>query len=93
LLVKKLNALSPCKYLTELDVVEQLAQHFDRPLTKGKAEAIDVLANHAKQGHEEEEAPVGTREERWLQRPGPGPRGVQPVRLHRAPKILGPKNF
>ena len=24
---------------------------------------------------------------------GSGPRGVQPVRLHRAPKILGPKNF
>jgi len=50
LLVKKLNSLSPNKNLTELDVVEQLSQHFDRPLTKGKAEAIETLSNHGKQG-------------------------------------------
>ncbi|KAJ1266717.1 hypothetical protein BS78_08G173600 [Paspalum vaginatum] len=27
----------------------ELAQHFDRPLTKGKAEAINTLADHGKQ--------------------------------------------
>jgi len=74
LLVKKLNALSPCKYLTELDVVEQLAQHFDRPLTKGKAEAIDVLANHAKQGTKKKKRQSGgtvapARRRRWWRWP------------------------
>lgn len=49
LLVKKLNALSPKKILTELDVVEQLAQHFEQPLSERKAEAIITLVNHGKQ--------------------------------------------
>jgi hypothetical protein len=48
LLVKKLNSTSDrneLSVLSELEVVEQLSQHFDRPLTKGKAEAIISLAN------------------------------------------------
>jgi hypothetical protein len=49
LLVKKLNALSPKKILTELDVVEQLAQHFEQPLSERKVEAIITLVNHGKQ--------------------------------------------
>ena len=70
--------------------MEQLAQHFDRPLTKGKAEAIDVLANHAKQGTKKKKRQSGGT---VAPAPRPRPKGGAARAAAQGPQNSGAQKF